>query len=64
MPPDLRKAHTANDRAIDTAYGYKGDKSDAARVAFLFDLYGKLTSLLSTETPKRKLRSSLGEKNG
>ncbi|MDR2239634.1 MAG: hypothetical protein LBE33_04260 [Zoogloeaceae bacterium] len=53
MPPELRKAHTANDRAIDAAYGYKGDKSDAARVAFLFDLYGKLTNLLPTEKPKQ-----------
>ncbi|MDR2213812.1 MAG: N-6 DNA methylase [Pseudomonadales bacterium] len=53
MPADLRKAHTANDRAVDAVYGYKGDKSDAARVAFLFDLYGKLTSLLPTDKPKR-----------
>jgi len=54
MPAVLRKAHTANDRAIDATYGYKGDKSDAARVAFLFDLYGKLTSLLPTDKPKRR----------
>jgi hypothetical protein len=54
MPATLRKAHTANDRTIDTAYGYRGEKSDAARVAFLFDLYGKLTSLLPTEKPNRR----------
>lgn len=52
MPPELHKAHAANDRAVDAAYGYKGDKSDAARVAFLFDLYGKTTSLLPQEKPK------------
>jgi hypothetical protein len=56
MPPELRKAHTATDRAVDAAYAYKAEKSDAARVAFLFDLYGKLTSLLPPEKPKRKLR--------
>ncbi|MEX3843186.1 class I SAM-dependent DNA methyltransferase [Paraburkholderia sp. BR10882] len=53
MPTELRKAHVANDRAVDAAYGFKGDKSDAVRVAFLFVLYGKLTSLLPREKPKR-----------
>ncbi|WP_321207459.1 class I SAM-dependent DNA methyltransferase [Paraburkholderia domus] len=57
MPPELRKAHTANDRAVDAAYGFKGDKSDAARVAFLFDQYGKLTSLLPPEKPKGERKS-------
>lgn len=56
MPAELRKAHAANDRAVDSAYGYKRDKGDAARVAFLFDLYGKLTSLLPTDKPKRFAR--------
>ncbi|MDR2188690.1 MAG: hypothetical protein LBE62_11695, partial [Azonexus sp.] len=53
MPPELRKAHATNDRAVDAAYNYKGEKTDAARVAFLFDLYGKLTSLLPAEKTKR-----------
>lgn len=44
MPPDLTKAHAALDRAVDAAYGYKGGKHDAARVAFLFGLYRKLTA--------------------
>jgi hypothetical protein len=46
MPAELRKAHQANDRAVDAAYGYKGDRADAPRVAFLFSLYQRLTSLL------------------
>jgi hypothetical protein len=46
MPADLRRAHQANDRAVDAAYGYKGDRADAPRVAFLFGLYQRLTSLL------------------
>jgi hypothetical protein len=44
MPPDLTKAHAALDKAVDNAYGYKGSKQDAARVAFLFGLYQKLTA--------------------
>ena len=46
MPPDLRKAHQALDKAVDAAYGKKTFTSDAERVAFLFELYHKYTSLL------------------
>jgi hypothetical protein len=53
MPPDLLKAHQALDKAVDAAYGYKGDKSDAARVAFLFERYQQLTSLLPAAKPRR-----------
>jgi hypothetical protein len=49
MPPDLAKAHTKLDKAVDTAYGYKGANNDGERVAFLFDLYQKMTSLLSVK---------------
>jgi hypothetical protein len=45
MPPDLRKAHQALDKAV-AAYGKKAFASDAERVAFLFELYRKYTSLL------------------
>jgi hypothetical protein len=54
MPPDLLRAHQALDRAVDAAYGYKGDRSDAARVAFLFERYQKLTSLFPVKTGRRK----------
>lgn len=54
MPPNLLKAHQALDAAVDAAYGYKDAKTDAARVAFLFELYQKITSLLPTDKPKRK----------
>lgn len=30
MPDDLRRAHQAVDKAVDSAYGYRGDKIDAA----------------------------------
>lgn len=58
MPPELRKAHAANDRAVDAAYGFKGDKSEAVRVAFLFALYNKLTSLLPSSKPKRAAKKA------
>jgi hypothetical protein len=59
MPPDLAKAHTKLDKAVDAAYGYKGANNGGERVAFLFDLYQKMTSLLGVEkavkmTKKRK----------
>jgi hypothetical protein len=53
MPAELRRAHQSNDRAVDAAYGYKGDRADAPRVAFLFSLYQRLTSLLPIATRKR-----------
>jgi len=53
MPPELAKAHTALDKAVDAAYGYKGGKDDAARVAFLFERYQQLTSLLPAATAKK-----------
>lgn len=42
MPADLLKAHATLDKAVDAAYGYKGGKDDAERVAFLFGLYVNL----------------------
>ena len=48
MPPALLKAHHKLDAAVDAAYGKKPGafKSDAERVAFLFELYQRYTSLL------------------
>ncbi|NNM64262.1 MAG: class I SAM-dependent DNA methyltransferase [Burkholderiales bacterium] len=57
MPTDLHKAHQANDRAVDAAYGYKGEKVDAPRVAFLFSLYQRLTSLLMEPSKARRARA-------
>jgi hypothetical protein len=49
MPPALLKAHQKLDAAVDKAYeacgGKKAYKNDAERVAFLFELYLRLTSL-------------------
>lgn len=44
MPPELRKAHKANDRAVMEAYGMWGKvHSEAECVAWLFRMYQKLT---------------------
>jgi hypothetical protein len=56
MPPALLKAHQRLDNAVDAAYGRKGFKSDAERVAFLFELYQRYTSLLPAATPTKKAR--------
>jgi N-6 DNA Methylase len=46
MPTNLQTAHKALDKAVDAAYGVKSLKTDAERVAYLFELYEKYTSLL------------------
>jgi hypothetical protein len=60
MPTDLRKAHQALDKAVDAAYGKKKFASDAERVAFLFELYHKYTSLVPEPgAPKRRRQRTL-----
>ncbi len=60
MPPALHKAHQKLDAAVDAAYalaatgGKKSWKTDAERVAFLFELYQRYTSLLPTAKVKPK----------
>lgn len=54
MPPVLLKAHQTLDKAVDAAYGKTGFKTEAERVAFLFELYQKYTSLLPVEKAKKK----------
>jgi hypothetical protein len=57
MPPALLKAHQKLDVAVDAAYQPSGGKktyaSDAERVAFLFDLYQRITSLLPAPVAKK-----------
>lgn len=52
MPPALVKAHQALDRAVDAAYGKRVFKTDAERVAYLFERYQQLTSLLPAAKAK------------
>ena len=58
MPPALLRAHQKLDAAVDAAYalcgGKKSWKNDAERVAFLFERYQRITSLLPAGKPQRK----------
>jgi hypothetical protein len=56
MPPNLVKAHHSLDRAVDAAYGKTAFASEAERVAFLFTLYERLTTLFPS-APSKKTRS-------
>jgi hypothetical protein len=61
MPPALLKAHQKLDTAVDAAYHPSGGKktyaSDAERVAFLFELYQRITCLLPVTGTKKTLKS-------
>ena len=67
MPPALVKAHQKLDAAVDKAYeqhgalpGKRSYKNDAERVAYLFELYQRLTSLLPTDAvPKQRKAKKL-----
>jgi hypothetical protein len=64
MPTDLLKAHNALDKAVDAAYGYKGGKDDATRVAFLFEQYQKLIAqpqAKATKEPKTTTKKPMTE---
>jgi hypothetical protein len=54
MPPELLKAHTELDRAVEKCYRPEPFHSDRERVEFLFSLYEKLTAPLLPVTPKQK----------
>ena len=60
MPPNLRKAHTTLDRAVDRLYRRGGFASERERVEHLFGLYEKMAAPLTVkQKPKRKRRRKL-----
>ena len=61
MPPDLRRAHQALDRAVDRLYRRSGFASERERVEHLFMLYEKLHTPLqaSVNRKQRSLRHRL-----
>jgi hypothetical protein len=67
MPPALLKAHQRRVTAIDAAYQPSGGKksyaSDAERVAFLFELYQRITSLLPVPAAKKTRKPTHTEVN-
>ena len=58
MPPELLKAHTDLDRAVEKCYRPEPFHSDRERVEFLFSLYEKLTAPLLPVTPQTRRRRS------
>ena len=46
MPPELRKAHQENDKAVMQAYGFSKDTTESEIVAALFKMYERLVKLL------------------
>jgi hypothetical protein len=58
MPPELLKAHTELDHAVEKCYRSEAFHSDRERVEFLFSLYEKLTAPLLPVTPKARGRRS------
>lgn len=57
MPPDLRKAQEALDKAVDACYCREAFKSERERVEHLFELYRKLTEGFGVEEKKPKRTS-------
>ena len=58
MPPNLRRAHRALDRAVDRLYRRSGFASERERVEHLFMLYEKMHTPLAVRTKKRVRRRS------
>ena len=58
-PPNLRKAHTALDRAVDRLYRPGGFASERERVEHLFGLYEKMTAPLEAGMRGRRKRRKL-----
>ena len=58
MPAELVKAHHALDRAVDAAYGRRVFRTDAERVAFLFDRFAQLSSLLPRPVKPARRKAS------
>jgi hypothetical protein len=52
MPPELHRAHTELDRAVERCYRPEPFGSDRERVEYLFRLYEQLTAPLLPATPR------------
>ncbi|MCB1416523.1 MAG: class I SAM-dependent DNA methyltransferase, partial [Nitratireductor sp.] len=57
MPPDLRKAHTALDKAVDRLYRAKPFESERERVEHLFMLYEEMVAPMEAEAKKKRKRA-------
>ena len=59
MPPNLRKAHTALDRAVDRLYRRRGFASESERVEHLFGLYEKIRAPLQSRIQTKRKRAKI-----
>ena len=57
MPPNLRRAHQALDRAVDRLYRRTGFTSERERVEHLFMLYEELCTPLTTKTKNQTTKA-------
>ena len=62
MPPELVKAHTSLDRAVELCYRPQPFANDRQRVEFLFALYEKLTAPLLPAAKKPRTRRNVSAK--
>ena len=58
MPPNLRRAHQALDRAVDRLYRKSGFASERERVEHLFMLYEKMRAPLEASAQGKRKRSA------
>ena len=58
MPPDLRRAHQALDRAVDRLYRRTGFVSERERVEHLFALYEKMRAPLEAGVKGRRRKKN------
>ena len=56
MPPELHRAHSQLDRAVERCYRAEPFGSDRERVEYLFRLYEQLTAPLLPATPRARGR--------
>ena len=54
MPPNLRRAHQAVDRAVDRLYRRAGFASESERVEHLFKLYEEIRAPLEFEVKSKR----------
>ena len=62
MPPDLRKAHQALDRAVDRLYRRSRFTSERERVEHLLGLYEKMVAPLAAKAKPKRRRRRVGRK--
>ena len=62
MPPNLRRAHRALDRAVDRLYRKSGFASERERVEHLFMLYEKMRAPLEAGTKTKAKRRRVGRR--